>query len=346
MRFFKLAEQIAGQEPDDLLRSFVFMSNMAAQEISGDRDVSISLERIQRDLLGTTEMASFLHIATFDPPEEEWIEPEGWVKINLPLVDDRHSASLDIVLDAGHQPLPGSELSEEAKVLIDALLQHGESTAASPPWQRTIFHTAHMHPAGGLNACDYCAVLQARGYKLAHEDIQQTLPLVGQPWSLDSSTLHAVVGPEFPSHLIPGIIELEDMAAVDNPHGSLSVEPEPWTAQRLAAQAKRITAAGTKLFTVISEDELGVNGISSIGLAPGSNPDVAEQGLTVVHRRARGQWLSRHLKLACMELVHQHLPQVKRVATANAVDNQAMLAINRALGAEEISRITLWEKRI
>ncbi|MFP7364654.1 N-acetyltransferase [Corynebacterium callunae] len=345
MRFFQLADQVAGQDPDDLVRSFVFMSNMAAQETAGNRDVSISLERIQRDLVGSPEMSAQLHIATFDPPDAEWIEPAGFLKINLPLIDDTASASLDIVLDAGLQPLPGERLSTEAITLIDALLQRGESTAANAPWQRSIFHTAHMHPAGGLDDCDYCAVLIARGYQLAHEEIQQTLPVQPQPWTLRDQQLRTVVGSDFPAELIPGIIELENIAARDTPHGRLSVAPEPWSVERLAQQAQRIAEFGTKLFTVLSLDELGVSGMSSISMAPGTNPDVAEQGLTIVHPRARGRGLSRHLKGACMELLSLHHPAVKRVATSNAVDNQEMLAINRALGAQEISRTTLWEKR-
>lgn len=361
MKFLEIADPIAGQEPADQVRSFVFMSNLAAQETSGDRDTSVSAERIITDLAGSMELVAQLHVATFDeeaalsatiPADEDdepYAEAEGWVKINLPLIDDVESASLEIVLDAGHQPLPGESLTPEARELVDALLTHGESTAGAAPWSRRIVHTAHMHPAGtGSQGCDYCALLTHAGYHQAHEEIQQVLELTAVPAESETPGVrrHHIIGTDFPTALIDGIVALQDIAAVDVPHGALTTNPAQWSPRRLAAQSARIARTGAKLVTVVFTDAEGVVAFSTISLPPGSNPDAAEQGLTIVHPRARGHRLGRAVKLACLELLRGQHPQVKRVATSNAVDNQAMLAINRALGAREISRATLWEKKL
>lgn len=357
MKILKIADPVAGEEPADQVRTFVFMSNLATQEASGNRDASVSVERIITDLAGSTELVSQLHVATFDDAEhltatlgdnldEPYVEAEGWVKINLPLIDDQHAASLEIVLDAGHQPLPGQELTPEAGEIIQALLAHGEHTTTSKPWQRSIFHTAHLHPAGEVLHCDYCALLEHTGYRKAHEEIQQVLNLADMPqgWRAPGLAVHQIIGTDFPEALIDGVVELQDIAATDVPHGALTTNPAQWSPIRLAQQSERIRKTGAQLVTVLFTDAEGVVAFSTASLPPGANPDAAEQGLTIVHPRARGQNLGRAVKLACLELLRTQHPRVLQVATSNAVDNQAMLAINRALGAREVSRTTLWEK--
>ena len=361
MQIIQIADPVAGEEPGDQVRSFVFMSNLAAQEASGDPDMSVSVERIITDLAGSPELVSRLFVATHDDPvelgatvpadgeEEPWVQAEGWVKINLPLVDDPDSAAIEIVLDAGHQPLPGEDLTPEATMLVDALLTHAETTAGAAPWSRRILHTAHMHPPAPTAGCDHCAVLERAGYRRAHEEIQQVLDLGSLPTgrgTLDSGgfNIHRVTGTSFPESLIAGIVELQDIAATDVPHGNLTTDPARWSPRRLAQQSDRINRTGTQLVTVIITDMDGVVAFSTISLPPGANPEAAEQGLTIVHPRARGQRLGHRVKLACLDLLHETHPRVRRVATSNAVDNQAMLAINRALGAREVSRTTLWEK--
>lgn len=366
MQIIQIADPVAGQEPGDQVRSFVFMSNLVAQEASGDLNVSVSVERIITDLAGSPELASLLFVATRDEPvelsatvpadlgdDEPWVETEGWVKINLPLIDDRDSAAIEVVLDAGHQPLPGQALTPEATTLVDALLTHAETTAGAAPWSRRILHTAHMHPPASATGCDYCTVLERAGYRLAHEEIQQVLDLDTLPTERVNPeakgpygvfTIHRITGTSFPDGLIAGIVELQDIAATDVPHGSLTTDPARWSPQRLSEQSERINKTGAQLVTVVITDADGVVAFSSISLPPGANPEAAEQGLTIVHPRARGQRLGIAVKLACLDLLRDTHPRVRRVATSNAVDNQAMLAINRALHAREVSRTTLWEK--
>lgn len=284
-------------------------------------------------------------MATEDPADADWVEAAGWVRINRPLIDDPDSASLDIVLDADLQPLPGQPLSPEARTLVDALLEHAEREAGGVSQARRILHTAHMHPAGGGTVdCDYCAVLKTRGYRPVHEEIQQVLPARTRAWTDHGLKVHQVVGTDFPGELLPGIIELQDLAARDVPRGALSTTPAPWSPERLREQSQRVRAAGTRLYTVLLADEGRLFAMTSMSIPPGANPQNAEQGLSIVRPEFRGRGLGTTLKAACLELLLTHEPQVARVATSNAVDNQAMLAVNRAFGAREISRTTLWEK--
>ncbi|WP_080794586.1 GNAT family N-acetyltransferase [Corynebacterium pacaense] len=341
MRFEEVTIPVSGGEPPEALREFVFMANLAAQETTGDRDVSVSVERVTDDLLGSSESRSLLDTAL-----DQRGDPAGWVRVSLPLVDDPTTASLEVVLDAGFQPLPGQPMEAGARELLGALLDHGQWRAAQAPWLRSVLHTAHMHPAGSSgHGCDHCLVLVERGYVLAHEEIQQILPVVSTDFGPEGLRVHRVVGTGIPAELIDGQVELQTIASTDVPHGALSTAAAPWSADRLAEQAERIARSGTGLVSVYFSDGSGVVATSSISIPPGANPGAAEQGLTIVHPRMRGRGLGTAIKLSCMSLLHERFPEINRVATSNAVDNPAMLAVNRALGARELSRTTLWEKR-
>lgn len=342
MHWEETADLVSGSTPPGTVRAFAFMSNLAAQETSGERDVSVSVERIMDDLVGSMESTSLLLTAL-----DQWEEPAGWTKISFPLIDDPTTASLDVVLDAGFQPLPGQRMEAAAREMLDDLLAHGEQRAAGTPWFRSVFQTAHMHPAGGsARVCDHCQILESRGYELAHEEIQQILPVSLSDYDVGDVQEHPVVGTDLPTELMESIIDLHDIAAADVPHGALSLDLAPWSSERLAEQAIRMARSDTKLVSVFLSNGSGVIAMSSISIPPGAHPRAAEQGLTIVHPLMRGKGLGTQIKLACMTVLHAQFPQVTRVGTSNAVDNQAMLAVNRALGAREVSRTTLWEKSV
>ncbi|WP_197363092.1 GNAT family N-acetyltransferase [Streptomyces clavuligerus] len=82
-------------------------------------------------------------------------------------------------------------------------------------------------------------------------------------------------------------------------------------------------------------------GYTSVSKTTG-NPAYALQGMTVVHREHRGHALGTLLKLANLEYVLRHEPEVRLVETANAEDNHPMIAVNAALGFESYDRWVFW----
>ncbi|MER7045391.1 GNAT family N-acetyltransferase [Streptomyces jumonjinensis] len=86
-------------------------------------------------------------------------------------------------------------------------------------------------------------------------------------------------------------------------------------------------------------------GYTSVSKTTG-NPAYALQGMTVVHREHRGHRLGMLLKLANLEYVLRHEPAVRLLDTANAEDNQPMIAVNAAMGFEPYDRWVFWTRSV
>jgi RimJ/RimL family protein N-acetyltransferase len=69
----------------------------------------------------------------------------------------------------------------------------------------------------------------------------------------------------------------------------------------------------------------------------------AEQGDTLVAPSHRGHRLGLRIKLANLDLLMRHNPDLRAVDTFNADDNRWMIAVNEAMGFRPIQRIEDWE---
>lgn len=72
-------------------------------------------------------------------------------------------------------------------------------------------------------------------------------------------------------------------------------------------------------------------------------PEIVEQGITVVVPEHRQRGLGRWLKAAMAKKIVQELPEARFVHTGNAATNDAMLKINYELGFAPLSEDTWWE---
>lgn len=147
----------------------------------------------------------------------------------------------------------------------------------------------------------------------------------------------------FPEPLIDGVLALYRQASVDVPTGGLDAAEVDWTRERLAAAARRVVNTNREVLSVVLSDEDGVIGISEITRFPGSVPDVAEQGITVIATRARGRGHGLNIKREVLCRAAAVLPGVRRVYTSNAVENTWMIEINRQLGWRVISGGSGWQ---
>src|SRR5262249_60912607 len=71
--------------------------------------------------------------------------------------------------------------------------------------------------------------------------------------------------------------------------------------------------------------------------------DWAYQGLTVVARPHRGHRLGLLVKVAMLELLADHEPQLEQIITGNADVNEHMIAINTELGYQVLDHWLSWE---
>ncbi|QGU07625.1 hypothetical protein COCCU_08505 [Corynebacterium occultum] len=369
--FFRVARPVRGQEPSDVVRSFVFMANLAAQEITGETGSSVSAARVVQRLAGSTESDSLMVVMAESGPGMWEIDPDtghsllpstltegfadvsedyeylGFLHLSIPLREDLAMVELECVLDAEFQPVPGERLTAEGSQVYQSLLAEGESLART--LGRKVIQLWQTHPVTeDPGAESFAEQLRAAGFLPDLVEVQGVIELFEV--SRQSPILPADVGVDyFDSHLIPdshleGVLGLLYQASLDIPHGQLYLEPQRWTRERLAeAEARRLNT-GLEVAYVVLSDAAGPVALSELHRHPASEPGTLEQGITVVSPRRRGQGLGRMVKHLALIQAMERWPWAERVYSSGGAQNAGMLHINRSLGMREISRGTAWQK--
>ncbi|AKK08996.1 N-acetyltransferase [Corynebacterium testudinoris] len=339
-------------EPAAGLRELVFMSNLAAQETTGDTASSMSVERVAHRLRGSAVYDS-VALALVEAPvtplqvvndlEEEW-EVSGYLLLGLPLTEDRDVLDVEVILDASHQPLPGEELSPEATSVLEELL--AEATRFAARHHRCVLQTWLLHsPAEEPGSGPFTEVLRADGYSLGLAEAQGYVEVT--PEVVESELRFTeVTDLDFPAALVDDVITLRQLAAADIPHGSLQATDIEWTPQRLLDARSRLIDTQRRSLVVVAHDGEGVVGLTEVLHHAGSEDSVLEQDLTVVVPRARGRGVAADLKRTLLNAIPNTFPAARRVYTSCAVDNAAMIAVNELLRWTIISGSSGWERRL
>lgn len=369
--FFRVARPVRGREPSDVVRSFVFMANLAAQEITGETGSSVSAARVVQRLAGSTESDSLMVVMAETAPGMWETDPQtghsllpstltegfadvsedyeylGFLHLSIPLREDLALVELECVLDAEYQPVPGEQLSPESSQVYRSLLAEGESLARK--LGRKVIQLWQAHPVtDDPGAESFAEQLRAAGFHPDLVELQGVIELFEV--SRQAPALPAGVRVDyFDSHLIPdshlaGVLDLLYQASLDVPHGQLYIEPQRWTPERLAEAEARRRDTGLEVAYVVLSDASGPVALSELHRHPASEPGTLEQGITVVLPHVRGRGLGRAVKH--LSLIHgmERWPWAERVYSSNGTGNTGMISINRSLGMRGISRGTAWQK--
>src|SRR5699024_10895540 len=95
----------------------------------------------------------------------------GFIHISVPLLEEKDTADLDLVLDVNFLPLPGQPLDDDAQHVADTLVNHGldwEQKTARRSLQASSLH-ADGTPA---DAAPFCAAYRAAGFNIKHAERQ------------------------------------------------------------------------------------------------------------------------------------------------------------------------------
>lgn len=135
-----------------------------------------------------------------------------------------------------------------------------------------------------------------------------------------------------PDDLVASACALNE-AMADAPHSD-SFEPMTWDEARLREADARSAVLGFRDYSVaaIHEQSGDMAALTQITVDPAGQPDWAYQQLTAVTRAHRGLRLGTLVKIANLEWLFEAEPQIRRIVTFNAVQNQHMVAVNDALG--------------
>ena len=276
---------------------------------------------------------------TEDPPEA-WLARDddgevcGWYVLTMPERENRHLASiLPVAAPARRRAGLGTALLRHA---ADRARQNGRTlvtghsleNSAGAAFARSlgakqgltgVFWALHPRslPAGRLAALREKAVPGAAGYSLVS-------------WE----------GPTAEDRLVQ-VAALFDVEA-DAPRAA-GEEPARWDAARVRAEDERIAAQGRRFYTVAAREyrTRRLVAITQLGVEPLDGS--AFQELTAVAGPHRGHRLGLLVKVAMLQLLAAHEPQLTQIVTRTAEGNEHMDAINTELGFTVLERQLSWE---
>jgi hypothetical protein len=135
-------------------------------------------------------------------------------------------------------------------------------------------------------------------------------------------------------------------AMADAPLGP-NEEATFWDAARVAASDQRIAAQKLRQYSVAARcDATGeLAALTQLAVDP-EFPDWGHQEITAVTRPHRGRRLGLLVKVAMLELLLSHEPQISRIITGNTDTNRHMIAINSVLGYQVLDCWAGWDLEV
>lgn len=286
-------------------------------------------------------------------------QPLGAGLLQLPERDNRHLADVSVVVD------PGARRRGVGAVIHDALLSaaqaEGRRTVHSFTWEPLVptgeRRLSGAHGDGAIDPEEPSArFLLRRGYRLLQVETMSALDLPGQD-RLDADAVAArdSTPAEYetvqwrgvtPAHLRADLAHLMVAMSTDVPVGGADVEPSAVDEERVRTGDERFLDGGMDLlFTAVRHLPSG-RLVAFTRLVREAGRDVAGQWETLVLREHRGHGLGWFAKTHNHAVVRSAWPDLRRLITGNASENQYMLAINRRLGYRPIAASGWFELRM
>lgn len=327
--------------------------------ISSDHDYTLP----PQDALAAITELSPLEDSEASPPHSghDVIDFHYALIISFPLLEGHTEATFSIIPDVDELALPGETLSTaETRRYLYALHLAREFCALD---NRTQLLTWLENPADNVHANPYDALLRTCGFRPVLSAVQGSIDIsdAEEKWldgdvdkhELDSDTSGGFLefmycADEVPSELLDQVAELYAVADEDEPRRDYQGEIQQWDAHRLREVAAHAQSSGTVthfglLLRRRPHSAPTVVALSVISQSAGSNPEVAEQNVTVTARHSRGRGLGRRVKILLLRELAQRLPQLQRIYTSCETSNAAMLQINASLDMRPISTATAYQ---
>jgi GNAT superfamily N-acetyltransferase len=145
-----------------------------------------------------------------------------------------------------------------------------------------------------------------------------------------------------PDQSIDQVVLLHD-AMADAPRDE-GVEPSAWNADRLRRSEQSMIEHGLTNYAVAARHDATARIAALTEICTEvDTPDWGFQQITAVLPEHRGHRLGLLIKIAMLELLTRHEPNVRHIQTGNADANQHMIAINEELGYKVVNVYRDWE---
>jgi GNAT superfamily N-acetyltransferase/RimJ/RimL family protein N-acetyltransferase len=298
-------------------------------------------DNVRRAPLSPRAFRIWLRYGWTEDPQEAWLARDsagavcGWYVLGLPERENQHRAGITLVVAPSRRraglgtALLGHAADRARQAGRTLLTGHSMEASAGPAFARAlgarhrltgIFWALRPRslPAGRLAALRESAASAAAGYSLVS-------------WE----------GPVAEDRLVEVTALFDIERDAPYPEGE---DPPGWDPARVRAADERVTEQGLRFYTVAARaDRTGrLVAITQLGVDP-LDAGSAFQELTAVARPHRGHRLGLLVKVAMLELLAAHEPQLTQIVTLTAEDNEHMNAINTALGFEVLERQLSWE---
>jgi RimJ/RimL family protein N-acetyltransferase len=296
---------------------------------------------IRRPLMSPRTFHAWLRYGWTGDPSEAWLardddgEVQGWYLLSLPERENRHLADVTLVVApprrrAGLGTALLGHAADRARQAGRALLTgHTEEASGGVAFARSL--GARQRLVGTFS------VLRLASIPAGHlADLRRNAATAAQGYSLVSWE-----GPTAEDRMVD-VAALLGMEA-DAPRAA-GEEPPGWDPGRVRAADQRFGGQGWRFYSLAARsDRTGrLVAITQLGVDP-LDAGWGIQELTAVAGPHRGHRLGLLVKVAMLELLAAHEPQLTQVVTLTAAGNEHMNAINAGLGFEVLERQLSWE---
>lgn len=266
----------------------------------------------------------------------------GALRVDLPELDNLHSAFLEVSVDPAWQRRGVGRALEAEGVRV-----------AREQGRRVLMSEAYA-PMGQESAGTRFAA--ATGYSPGIEDSMKVVDLVEtEPtWAAlgdkaaASRNGYTVVTwrDHVPEALVDGYCRLNEMFFDEAPTGELDVENEIWDADRVAARERRNRETGRHEIAAGAVSPDGVLVALTEVMVNSRAPHRGFQSGTLVAPEHRGHRLGLSIKLANHRQVRAAFPQCRVLMTGNADVNAPMNTVNTQLGYRDVERCVEVQKDV
>lgn len=262
--------------------------------------------------------------------------PVGYLVLGFPQHDNRTVVEVEL------QVLPGHRRRGVGRALFDLAVDRTRALGR----HHLIGGSVQTRPDGSAfaEAIGAQAVLQEIRYRL---DLRAADPgrldaLLAEAWKHAAGyRLVQWVGVP-PDDLIDDVARLDSRLNLDAPTGDLAIEPERVDADQIRRAEDSNVSRGRETFNSGALLDGRLVGWTAIaGLL--AEPRRAWQQITLVEPAHRGHRLGLVLKLENLRMVRARRPELQFIDTLNALANEPIIAINRAIGFAAAESTIQWQ---
>lgn len=271
--------------------------------------------------------------------------PAGFVKIDLPQLDNTDNASVDLSVHPDHRRRGVGRALHE--YVVQVVRDEGR--------KRLVSMSVRQLPGGPARSSAGAAFATALGATSALLDVRRRLDVAAidepaldrmltEAWSRADGYSLVRWQDRTPDEYVDDVAYLDSRLLEDAPMGDLAWEPEKVDADRVRGAEAALRARGRRTYhSGMRHDESGRLVAWTTLDFGASNRWHAFQQITIVEPRHRGHRLGAIVKIENLRYAGAHEPELRMIDTWNAAANDHMISINEAMGFRSVDGWDNWQ---